>query len=104
MKERCGERWGEAASKELCTYVPTIRKMVFIAAIPSIEFYYMYFDDGETVLRVVSRSQTVTLTVTVWTTAVERFVLSSPGSRVGDKCEQYRKGHESHYLMAKVLG
>ena len=26
----------------------------------------------------VSRSQTVTLAVTVWTTAVERFVLSSP--------------------------
>ena len=34
---------------------------------------------------VVSRSQTVTLAVTVWTTAVKRFVLSSPGSRVGDK-------------------
>ena len=33
----------------------------------------------------VSRSQTVTLAVTVWTTAVKRFVLSSPGSRVGDK-------------------
>ena len=33
---------------------------------------------------VVSRSQTVTL-VTVWTTAVKRFVLSSPGSRVGNK-------------------
>ena len=47
---------------------------------------------------IVSRSQTVTLAVTVWTTAVERFVLSSPGSRVGDKCEQYRKGHEYHYL------
>ena len=78
--------------------------MVFIVAIPSIEFYNMYFDDGETVLRVVSRSQTVMLAVTVWTTAVERFVLSSPGSRVGNKCEQYRKGHESHYLMAKVLG
>ena len=40
--------------------------------------------------------------VTVWTTAVEHFVLSSPRSRVGDKCEQYRKGHESHYLLAKV--
>ena len=51
---------------------------------------------------VVVRSQTVTLAVTVWTTAVECFVLSSPGSRVGDKCEQYRKGHESHYLLAKV--
>ena len=37
--------------------------------------------------------------VTVWTSAVERSVLSSPGSRVGDKCEQYRKGHE-----AKVYG
>ena len=49
---------------------------------------------------VVSRSQTVTLAVTVWTTAVERFVLSSPGSRVGDKCERYRKGHESHYIRA----
>ena len=49
---------------------------------------------------VVSRSQTVTLAVTVWTTAVERFVLSSPGSRVGDKCERYRKGHESHYIQA----
>ena len=48
------------------------------------------------------RSQTVTLAVTVWTTAVERFVLSSPGSRVGDKCEQYSKGPESHYLLAKV--
>ena len=35
--------------------------------------------------KVVSRSQTVTLAVTVWTTAVKRFVLSSPGSRVGDK-------------------
>ena len=33
----------------------------------------------------VSRSQTVTIAVTVWTTAVKRFVLSSPGSRVGDK-------------------
>ena len=55
-------------------------------------------------LPIVSRSQTVTLAVTVWTTAVERFVLSSPGSRVGDKCEQYRKGHESHYLMAEVWG
>ena len=53
-------------------------------------------------LCIVSRSQTVTFAVTVWTTAVERFVLSSPGSRVGDKCEQYRKGHESHYLLAKV--
>ena len=50
----------------------------------------------------VSRSQTVTLAVTVWTTAVERFVLGSPGSRVGDKCEQYRKEHDSHYLLAKV--
>ena len=50
----------------------------------------------------VLQSQTVTLAVTVWTTAVERFVLSSPGSRVGDKCEQYLKGHESHYLLAKV--
>ena len=29
-------------------------------------------------LRVVSRSQTVMLAVTVWTTAVERFVLGSP--------------------------
>ena len=29
LKEHCGERWGEAASKELRTYVPTIRKMVF---------------------------------------------------------------------------
>ena len=48
----------------------------------------------------VSRIQTVTLAVTVWTTAVERFVLSSPGSRVGDKCERYRKGHESHYIQA----
>ena len=38
-----------------------------------------------TSLRIVSRSQTVTLAVTVWTTAVKRFVLSSPGSRVGDK-------------------
>ena len=35
--------------------------------------------------RLVSRSQTVTFAVTVWTTAVKRFVLSSPGSRVGDK-------------------
>ena len=42
----------------------------------------------------VSRSQTVTLAVTVWTTAVELFVLSSPGSGMGDKCEQYRKEHE----------
>ena len=54
----------------------------------------------------VSRSQTVTLAVTVWTTAIKRFVLSSPGSRVGDKwllikCERYRKGHESHYVRAK---
>ena len=42
---------------------------------------------GSTVtgLNLVSRSQTVTLAVTVWTTAVKRFVLSSPGSRVGDK-------------------
>ena len=48
----------------------------------------------------VSQSQTVTLAVTVWTTAVERFVLGSPGSRVGDKCERYRKGHESHYIRA----
>ena len=32
----------------------------------------------------VSRSRTVTLAVT-WTTAVKRFVPSSPGSRVGDK-------------------
>ena len=38
--------------------------------------------------QLVSRSQTVTLAVIVWTTAVERFVLSSPGSMVGDKCEQ----------------
>ena len=41
-----------------------------------------------------------TLTVTVWTTAVERFVLSSLGSRVGNKCERYCKGHESHYIRA----
>ena len=61
----------------------------------SIKAYFV----GKKVLgrRIVSRSQTVTLAVTVWTTAVERFVLSSPGSRVGDKCERYRKGHESHY-------
>ena len=36
-------------------------------------------------------SQTVALAVTVWTTAVERFVLSSPGIRVGDKCEQTKR-------------
>ena len=29
LKECCGQHWGEAASKELRTYVPTIRKMVF---------------------------------------------------------------------------
>ena len=37
----------------------------------------------------VSRSQTVTFAVTVWITAVEHFVLGSPGSRVGDKCERF---------------
>ena len=41
--------------------------------------------------QLVSRSQIVTLAVTVWTTAVERFVLSSPGNRVGDKCEQTKR-------------
>ena len=48
---------------------------------------------------VVSRSQTVTLAVTVWTTAVERFVLGSPGSRVG---ERYSKAHESHYIGPRL--
>ena len=77
----------------------------------------------------VSRSQTVTLAVTIWTTAVERFVLGPPevgwaisarGTakgmnlithgprlarstlryRVGDKCEWYCKAHESHYIRA----
>ena len=55
---------------------------------------------GIHVFHVVSRSQTVTFAVTIWTTAVERFVLGSPGSRVGGKCERYRKGHESHYIYA----
>ena len=31
--------------------------------------------------------------------AVERFVLGSSGSRVGDKCEWYCKRHESHYIL-----
>ena len=44
----------------------------------------------------------VTLAVIVCTTAVERFVLSSLGSKVGNKCERYCKGHDSHYLLAKV--
>ena len=49
-KERCGERWGEAASRELrmySTYQPSEKWC--LATIPSIEFYY--FDVRETVLR-----------------------------------------------------
>ena len=38
-----------------------------------------------------------------WKTAVERFVLGSLGSRVGNKCERYRKGHESHYIYGPRL-
>ena len=38
-----------------------------------------------------------------WKTAVERFVLGSLGSRVGDKCERYRKRHESHYIYGPRL-
>ena len=49
LKEHCGERWGEAASRELrtCTYQPSGKWS--LVTIASIEFYY--FDDGETVLR-----------------------------------------------------
>ena len=48
-------------------------------------FFNYFRSNSNSASHLVSRSQTVTLAVTVWTTAVKRFVRSSPGSRVGDK-------------------